>query len=147
MKNKGVLALAIMVVLCFGLLWVLHSSAQTTTTNLGQTRQALVSALSISTNQIDLSSAKRFVGNFKSRGTNQVTNRGGVFTRKAIDKLLAQPKVVGIRYIYSMKDDGTSSLVLVGVDATGSDMTTADDQIIDNPIPCPPLCDSDSPVE
>jgi len=68
--------------------------------------------------------------------------RGGHFPREVIDAILAQPGCTGIRFYYGTNTDGTSALVLVGMDANDADMTSG--EIIDNHFPCPPFCDVDS---
>ena len=60
----------------------------------------------------------------------------------AVDKILAQPGAVGIRYYYAQTDDGNPTLVLVGVDAKGQDMQTG--VIMERGVLCPPFCYSES---
>jgi hypothetical protein len=69
-------------------------------------------------------------------------HHGGSFDRAAIDKILAQPDCARLRIYQGKNDDGTPSLVLVGVDSTGKDMTTM--SIMEKSAPCPPWCDSTS---
>ncbi|MEX2116123.1 MAG: hypothetical protein WEB37_04495, partial [Bacteroidota bacterium] len=68
------------------------------------------------------------------------TIKGEYFEKAAIEKLLGQKGVVGIRYYYAMKNDTTPGIVIVGVDSLGNDMESGD--IIDNGTPCPPFCSS-----
>lgn len=48
---------------------------------------------------------------------------GGAFNKDAILKLLNQPGCTGIRYYYGVNDQDQPVLVLVGIDATGKDLT------------------------
>lgn len=85
--------------------------------------------------KITLAEAKALLG--RRRAT--AGERGGHFPREAIDAILAQPGCTGIRFYHGMNPDGTSALILVGVNSTGGDMT--DGLLIDNHYPCPPYCD------
>ncbi len=88
---------------------------------------------------ITLDQGAKFIQNFTS---NRVapTTKGGYFGRNIFEKILAQDGCVGIRYYYAAKDDATPTLVLVGVDSTGSDM--AQGVIAELTYPCPPWCSS-----
>jgi hypothetical protein len=71
-----------------------------------------------------------------------ITTQGGHFPREVIDAILAQPGCVGIRFYYGTNPDGSPALVLVGMDANETDMTSG--EIIDTHYPCPPFCDGKS---
>ena len=71
-----------------------------------------------------------------------LTARGGHFPREAIESILTQPGCTGVRFYYGTNTDGTSAIVLVGIDENNADMTTG--EIVDNHFPCPPFCDEDS---
>lgn len=64
--------------------------------------------------------------------------RGGMFPRDVFDKILGQAGCEGIRIYFGHEDKGQSTCVLVGVDASGADMTTGD--LADTWFPCPPFC-------
>jgi hypothetical protein len=64
--------------------------------------------------------------------------RGGFFHAKAIHDLMAQPGCSGIRIYHGRKDDGTVAMVLVGVDASGNDMSSG--VLLEEHYPCPPIC-------
>jgi hypothetical protein len=64
--------------------------------------------------------------------------KGGYFGRSIFDKILAQNGCVGVRFYYAQKDDGTSTMVLVGVDNTMNDITGG--VLGDIILPCPPYC-------
>jgi len=66
--------------------------------------------------------------------------KGGFFGRNIFDKILAQDGCVGIRFYYAQRDDGGSTIVLVGVDIAANDMTGG--VLGDIVIPCPPYCGS-----
>ena len=67
--------------------------------------------------------------------------KGGVFARRALDQILAQPGVIGIQFYFAQKTDGTPTIVLVGVSAAGQAMSTG--AVLDNDLPCPPFCGAD----
>jgi hypothetical protein len=68
--------------------------------------------------------------------------RGGMFARAAVEELLLQPGCAGLRFYYGRREDGTSALVLIGVDEGGNDMTDGD--VLDSHYPCPPYCPTPS---
>jgi hypothetical protein len=128
MKATGLFILSILVILCFGLLWALDSPANSTP------------APQLTANedhQVDLATALQLIKNHKSsRAASAV--KGGFFSRVAFEKILSQPGVIGIRYYYAQKNDGTPTLVLVGVDAKEQDMQSG--LIMERSIDCPPWC-------
>lgn len=88
---------------------------------------------------VTLDQAVKFIQNFKNHPT-APTIKGGHFARSIFDKILAQPGCVGIRYYYAALDDGSPTMVLVGVDQNGNDI---DSGVIGEAItPCPPVCGS-----
>jgi hypothetical protein len=50
-------------------------------------------------------------------------NRGYHLGRNIIDHILAQPGCVGMRFYYGLNEDGKKTLVYVGMDADGNDLT------------------------
>jgi hypothetical protein len=92
---------------------------------------------------ISLDSARKYIKNLE-QDASQMKVKGGMFHREAFEKLLAQQGVVGIRYYYAKTDDGTPTLVLVGVDSTGNDMTALIEEMS---YPCPPYCDARSSLQ
>jgi len=86
---------------------------------------------------VTLDEATRYVQNFKKNRVAPKTN-GGYFGRNIFEQILAQPGTVGIRYYYAAQDDSIPTLVLVGVDSTGSDMEKG--VVAEHPLPCPPYC-------
>ncbi len=65
----------------------------------------------------------------------------GAFNAKAVLELLAQPGCVGLRYYKARNKAGEDSMVLVGVDGDGNDMTEG--ILLDQGFPCPPYCPDD----
>jgi hypothetical protein len=135
MKTTGTLVLGILVVLCFGFLWAFHAPAKSIST--AQDQQDLSSAQINADHQVDLVTALRFIKNHRSN-LKAPSIKGGFFARSAFDKILAQTGVMGIRYYYAQMDDGTPTLVLVGVDVKGQDIQTG--VIMERISPCPPFC-------
>jgi hypothetical protein len=88
---------------------------------------------------ITLDQAVNYIQNFKNSPT-APSNKGGSFSRDIFDQILAQPGCSGIRYYYAKKDDGTPTIVLVGVDGGGNDMTSG--VLGEETYPCPPVCGS-----
>jgi hypothetical protein len=86
---------------------------------------------------VSLEEATRYVKNFRSNPLAPAT-KGGYFGRNIFEKILAQPGTVGIRYYYAANDDGSPTIVLVGVDSTGDDMVKG--VVAEHGLPCPPFC-------
>ncbi len=60
------------------------------------------------------------------------------FGKKSLDEALAQPGCTGLRMYYAKHKDGSPTLVIVGVDHNGDDITTG--TVLQYAIPCPPDC-------
>ena len=88
--------------------------------------------------EISLNVAKQHIQRHKKNPIHPKLH-GGSFDRAAIDKILAQPGCTRLRYYHGREKKGKPNLVLVGVDATGKDMTKA--SIMDRSDHCPPICD------
>jgi hypothetical protein len=63
---------------------------------------------------------------------------GHYFGKDALEKTLAQTGCVGLRLYYGKHKDGRPTIVIVGVDNTGTDMTSG--LICQRTWLCPPLC-------
>ncbi|MCB0297052.1 MAG: hypothetical protein KDG51_17840 [Calditrichaeota bacterium] len=63
---------------------------------------------------------------------------GGYFGKAALEKLLAQPECIGVRYYFGREDDGKPVIVLLGVDSAGRDLL--DGVLLDLSMLCPPFC-------
>jgi hypothetical protein len=90
---------------------------------------------------ISLKEAKELI-KARNAGLKGTAAKGGTFNRKIFEKILAQKGCVAIRYYYAQNKDGSSTLVLVGVDAKGNDMIKQ--TIAEMSVPCPPWCGGNS---
>ena len=64
--------------------------------------------------------------------------KGALFLRPLIDELLAQSGCAGMRVYHGRTASGENTLVLVGVDLKGDDMTQG--TLLEEPFLCPPFC-------
>jgi hypothetical protein len=87
--------------------------------------------------EVSLEEAKLHIQRHKKNPIHP-NHHGGSFDRAAIDKILAQPGCKALRIYHGKNEDGTPSIVLVGIDAAGNDMTKA--AIMEGILPCPPFC-------
>lgn len=71
-------------------------------------------------------------------------HKGGLFLRKEVDELLAQPGCAALRFYYGRREDGADTLILVGSDEKGNDMTNG--VVLDIHFTCPPFCNDTSPL-
>lgn len=100
--------------------------------------------------EITLDEAKKLIQNhwksLKSRPGKEkgalTGTTGGSFDRVAIEKVLSQPGCDKLRFYYAAENNGAPTLVLVGVDSSGNDMTKA--SMMEKVWPCPPWCSSQS---
>jgi hypothetical protein len=86
---------------------------------------------------ISLKDAQQLIKN-RNTGLKGTSVKAEAFNRKAFDKILAQKGCAGIRIYYAQKKDGSPAMVLVGIDASGKDMTKA--TIAEAGADCPPWC-------
>lgn len=70
--------------------------------------------------------------------------KGGLFLRKELDELLAQPGCSGLRYYYGRNAQGQDTLILVGVDKEGNDMVQG--VVMEECFLCPPFCGTTNPL-
>jgi hypothetical protein len=91
---------------------------------------------------ISLREAKTLVENFR-QGIPPDAVIGGFFGREAIEALLSQPGAVGVRAYFARKDDGSLTLVIIGVNAQGEDIVEGEGPM-DRWFPCPPFCPENS---
>ena len=91
--------------------------------------------------EITLEEARKHIQRHKKNPIHP-KHHGGSFDRGAIDKILAQPECKALRIYHGRNEDGTPSLILVGVDVAGKDMTKS--AIMEKISPCPPFCDKSS---
>ena len=71
------------------------------------------------------------------RETNPKAAKSGAFHADQVLKLLGQPGCVALRIHYGINADGTTSLVLTGMDAKDTDLTG---DVLERDFPCPPYC-------
>lgn len=86
---------------------------------------------------ITLSQAAEYTKNFRTKPV-VPSVKGGYFGRNILEEILKQDGCVGIRCYYGQNDNNAPSLVLVGVDANGDDLTEG--TLADIWVPCPPVC-------
>ncbi|HEV8355992.1 MAG TPA: hypothetical protein VGQ17_04405 [Gemmatimonadales bacterium] len=68
--------------------------------------------------------------------------RACLFLRQFVAELMAQPRLGGVRVYFGRDATGQTSLVMVGVDQDGNDVTAG--TLLFNHFPCPPFCDERS---
>jgi len=68
--------------------------------------------------------------------------KGGFFGRNIYDRILSQEGCVGVRNYFAAYNDGTPTLVLVGVDEKGNDIVEG--LLGEDVLPCPPFCGHDN---
>lgn len=88
---------------------------------------------------ISQAEAARWVGSFQA-AAGEGDHLSTAFNRTALDKLLAQEGCAGIRVYRALHEDGTPTLVMVGVDAAGEDLAGPQAVFIQNGTNCPPFC-------
>ena len=69
---------------------------------------------------------------------------GGSFHADQVMKLLQQPGCTALRIYRARNAKNEATVVLVGVDANGQDM--AKGVMLQEWLPCPPICDEASPL-
>jgi hypothetical protein len=83
--------------------------------------------------------AAQLVGAFQ-RGIRPGEHVSTAFNRSAFENLLNQGGCAGIRIYRATHPDGTHTLVMVGVDASGADLAGADNLFAQAGQNCPPVC-------
>lgn len=87
---------------------------------------------------ITLTQGNTFTASYRT--ANPSTVKAHFFGKNKLNEVIAQTGCVGIRMYKALDERGNSQLVLVGVDANGSDITTG--LILDRAMPCPSFCDT-----
>ena len=85
---------------------------------------------------ITLEEASALVGNYQI--VNPEAAKSHFFGRNAIEKILAQDGVVGVRVYYGIADDGVQHLVMVGTDSDQNDLVKG--VLAERAPKCPPYC-------
>jgi hypothetical protein len=88
---------------------------------------------------ISLADAVKLTKNFRSTAP-AGSIYGEYFGKNAIEAIISQAGAVGMSIYYGRKDDGSSVLVLVGVDENDGDLTGG--PLAETGFPCPPFCDT-----
>jgi hypothetical protein len=83
--------------------------------------------------------AAQLVGGFR-RAAAPGSHLSTAFNRSAFEKLLGQEDCAGIRIYRATHEDGTQTLVMVGVNASGADLAGADHLFAQAGQNCPPVC-------
>jgi hypothetical protein len=86
---------------------------------------------------IDLKAAVELTTRWREKNPKAPKAMG--FDRAAMDRILKQERCVGIRTYYALNPDDSWTLVMVGVDSKGRDMTEG--ELAEEMDPCPPDCD------
>jgi hypothetical protein len=86
---------------------------------------------------ISLMDAGVLVRNYREKAGKNAA-KGGFFGSAALQQVLDQEGVVGVRYYYGEERDGRPVLVIVGVDQFGNDLV--DGFLLERGVPCPPFC-------
>jgi hypothetical protein len=91
---------------------------------------------------IDLKSAVELTTQWRKRQPE--APKAIAFDRAALERILKQEHCAGVRCYFAAKADTTWTLVLVGINAKGQDLASG--EIAEEGNPCPPDCDSSSPL-
>ena len=92
---------------------------------------------------IPLSQAAQMTHAYQNAPQYQGNTISGMIDANAYQLLLAQPGCVGVRTYFAL-DQGTLTIVVVGVDNDGNDI--AGGIILDGALACPPKCPANSPL-
>lgn len=87
--------------------------------------------------EIPLEAAAAMTRRFRETRRDQV--RAHMFPRTVFERLLAQPDCAGIRAYNGLNEKGEPTLILVGVDSDGANLSSG--MLFDVCFPCPPYCD------
>jgi hypothetical protein len=80
----------------------------------------------------------------QARRSRDGQHKGGLFLRAELDQLLAQTGCAGLRFYYGRKTEGEDTLILIGVDKEGNDMTQG--IMLEESFLCPPWCGTANPL-
>ncbi len=86
---------------------------------------------------ISLDEASKLTSRYREQGKPDAI-KGGLFWKEYVQKLLDQPSCVAMRYYHAVDEKGYPTIILVGIDGSGEDLTGG---IILELAPfCPPWC-------
>ena len=89
---------------------------------------------------ITLAQGQTWTGNHRTANPTMV--KAHFYGKTKLNEMLAQSGCVGLRMYRAIDDAGCLELVIVGVTANGTDMTSG--LLLDRSIPCPSACDPSS---
>ena len=92
---------------------------------------------------ISLKDAAAMTKKFRE-GAGQGAVIASAFNKKALQDILSQENCIGIRMYYAKKEDGESTLMLVGFKENGDDIY--DGELAEWSGNCPPNCSSSNPL-
>lgn len=87
--------------------------------------------------RIGLEQARAMIQEHRKQGAPKLPE-AMAFHRDVVDSILNQPGCVALRMYPARHADGNTTMVLVGVDKAGQDMTSG--VIAEESLPCPPWC-------
>jgi|GEM_PF-1204685 len=90
------------------------------------------------THVVSLEEAAEFTARYRAQMDEGETKIGGMFARSAIDRIMNQDGVMGLRYYHGLNAEGENVIVLVGVDKDNRDMLHG--ELAEMALPCPPFC-------
>lgn len=91
--------------------------------------------------------AERWIRNYTDKNPDGIKSH--FYGSELFQTILKNPDCVGIRLMHALKDDGTTQILLVGVDSEGNALSQAPDEIgrtssdeiyYDQGMLCPPTC-------
>lgn len=92
---------------------------------------------------IGMTEAREMIGRYRRANPGKIG--ASAFTKVALDRVLAQEGCTGVRMYFGLNPDGTSCLILVGVDELGNDLDEG--EMAERGFPCPPFCPTNSALD
>ena len=93
--------------------------------------------------KIDLKDAAIEARRYRKGGPSKLGD-SGAFNKDPVLEMLHQHGCVGMRYYCAKNAKGEDTVVLVGVDKEGNDMTAG--IMLNQAFPCPPWCPDEDPL-
>lgn len=93
--------------------------------------------------KITLQEAVKFTENYRKSEKAEVI-KAEFFGEESLSEILIQEKCVGIRFYFGKHENGNLNIIAVGCDENGEDLYEG--IILEKADPCPPYCDSNSPL-
>lgn len=92
---------------------------------------------------ITLAEAAAWTANYRGKNPAPAV-KAHFFGKDAIQAILDQENCVGIRIYYALDPKGVKQLIIVGADEAERDLFEG--KLAERSWPCPPFCDSNSPL-